>query len=116
MTHWQMYWLLILDNVSTASLILGVAMLVVTGMILSSSNESGSRSGMWFGIAFALITLFFFLAAIFLPSTKQAAAIWLVPKIINNEKVQEDAGDIYDLAISQLKKQLEIPEQKEKEE
>ena len=36
---------------------------------------------------------------VFLPSTKQMAAIMIVPKIVNNEKVQTIGNKIYDLAV-----------------
>ena len=36
-----------------------------------------------------------------IPTTKQAAVIWLLPKVVteqNMEKVQSEAGELYDLA------------------
>jgi len=36
---------------------------------------------------------------IFVPTTKQMAAIIVVPKIVNNEKVQNVGNKIYDLAV-----------------
>jgi hypothetical protein len=35
----------------------------------------------------------------FTPSTKQMAAIMIVPKIANNEKVQTIGNKVYDLAV-----------------
>ncbi len=39
------------------------------------------------------------LSLTFIPSTKQMAAIMIVPKIVNNEKVQTIGNKVYDLAV-----------------
>ena len=44
------------------------------------------------------------------PSTKQAAVIWLLPKITteqNLDKVQSEAGELYDLAKQWLKEKAD---------
>lgn len=38
-------------------------------------------------------------ALLFLPTTKEMAAILVVPKVANSEKVQEMGGRLYDLAV-----------------
>jgi hypothetical protein len=40
-----------------------------------------------------------FLLLVFIPSTKQMAAIMIVPKIANSEKVQTIGNKVYDLAV-----------------
>jgi hypothetical protein len=44
----------------------------------------------------AVLVVMLFLTALLLPTTKQAAAIWLVPKVVNNEQVQRIAGNTLD--------------------
>ena len=36
---------------------------------------------------------------VFIPSTKEMAAILVIPQIANSEKVQEAGGKLYDLAV-----------------
>jgi hypothetical protein len=56
-----------------------------------------------------LIPLFFVLSIflLFCPSTKQIAALYVVPKIVNNETFQEDSKELYNMAIEGLKETLE---------
>lgn len=42
----------------------------------------------------------------FVPSTKQCAVIYVVPKIANNETLQEDCKELYELAIQKMKQEL----------
>ena len=56
-----------------------------------------------------LSTMFLFVWTI-TPSTKQAAVIWLLPKITteqNLDKVQSEAGELYDLAKQWLKEKAD---------
>ena len=48
---------------------------------------------------FSLITVLFILT----PTTKEACAMYVVPKIINNEKVQNIGQEFYDLALDWMK-------------
>ena len=48
----------------------------------------------------ALIMLVFFMSVgTFVPSTKQMAAILVVPKIANSEKLQTSGNKLYELAV-----------------
>ena len=47
----------------------------------------------------------FFALATVIPSTKQLAAIIVIPKIVNNEKVQSVSLNLLDLTNEWLKKQ-----------
>ena len=40
---------------------------------------------------------------VLVPTTKQACAMYVVPKIVNNEKVQEVGKEFYDLALDWMK-------------
>ena len=48
---------------------------------------------------FSLITVLFILT----PTTKEACAMYVVPKIVNNEKVQNIGQEFYDLALDWMK-------------
>lgn len=58
-----------------------------------------------------VVTTLFIAVATFIPSTKQLAAIMIVPRIVNNEKVQTVGNELYTLAFDWLK---ELHSEKEK--
>lgn len=90
MTAWQMYWLVILDSVCVGSLVIGLLLFFV-GVALCSDTGGWSLIG-------SAIGLILLIASVFLPSTKQMAAILIVPKIVNNAKVQEVPDKLLTLA------------------
>ena len=51
--------------------------------------------------------LLMFTASWLVPSTKTLAAMLVLPAIVNNETVQEDASEIYGLALEGLRKAVE---------
>jgi H+/Cl- antiporter ClcA len=53
----------------------------------------------------ALVFLVCLLTRVFVPTTKEMAAIKVVP-MLATEKVQEDAGELYDLTVDWMKTQL----------
>lgn len=53
----------------------------------------------WTPSAIALVAVAFALVAAFVPTTRQMAAIVMVPKIADNEKVQAAGNKLYDLAV-----------------
>jgi len=46
------------------------------------------------------------LLSVAIPSQKDAAMIWVIPKLANSKVLQQEAGDIYKLAKSALKETL----------
>lgn len=50
----------------------------------------------------APMVVIFALGLIFLPTTKQMAAIVVIPKVVNNEKVQNIGNELHELAIDWL--------------
>ncbi len=99
-TTMQMYWLVMLDNIISglvaiviicaAFFILGVPILGVLG-----------KEELFPSIARKLLVVMAasILVLTFTPSTKQMAAIMIVPKIANSEKVQTIGNKVYDLAV-----------------
>lgn len=62
-----------------------------------------------------IITLPFFLL---LPSKESVTRMYVIPKIMNNDVIQQipdDAKEIYELGIKNLKKELKIEKEKENE-
>ena len=104
-TPMQMYWLLKLDDIIT-----GCALMcgVLVGCVLLSAltfcyakDVENKKVGNYASIAFLLFVMgliFFSAVTVFLPSTKQMAAIYVVPAIANNEKVQNISNKTLDIS------------------
>lgn len=89
-TTWQMYWLTILDSISIGLIVVGIALIIV-GLFFAQETDG------WSSIA-AIAGILLFIIDCFIPSTKQMAAILIIPKIVNNAKVQEIPDKLLSLA------------------
>ena len=111
MTHFEMYLFTRLDTLSitaTVLLVLSAALCFFAGVVwgVESSGYNPSESILMgakrvcrasFGISVACLLL-----VIAVPTQKEAAAIYLVPKIVNNEQVQDIAGKSLDILTLKL--------------
>ena len=110
-TAMQMYWLLKLDdiiNISLAMFVLALFGFVVcfTWTIMFKGDEyyedeykkfkTGRNILFWFVLFFGSIVMF-------LPSTKQMAAIYVVPALTNNKRVQNIGNKTLDVSEGLLK-------------
>jgi len=94
----MVYWIIMLDKISTAfllfSLVFGIPMVLITVGLVTNGEDLPWHYPVW-----VVVELFFICGAVFLPNTKQMATIYVLPKIVNNEKVQSigertlDTGD-----------------------
>ena len=96
-TTMQMYWLVILDNIvsaTAATLVVSAlaALLMGVAASLGEMPKWPAKAAFWTCVASLLVLAF-------TPSPKQMAAIVIVPKIVNNERVQVAGDKLYDLAI-----------------
>jgi hypothetical protein len=118
-TATQMYWITRLDGIVTL-LILLASFLCVVGVIMfvngcgecsavkerswdtdesiAARREAGRKLCK---ASFATFPagIFFYICLVMVPSTKQMAAILVVPHIANSEKVQQVGNKLYDLAV-----------------
>jgi hypothetical protein len=121
-TEWEMYWITRLDGFVAASAVFlavcsitGLACLLFAGMIKYPSTfdaptrkpeELKSARGLarvaGYFLSFSVVWL---AGVLFIPSTKEYAAIRVIPKIAT-EKVGEDVGELYDLGIKWLKDKM----------
>jgi predicted PurR-regulated permease PerM len=72
------------------------------------------RSGIILAVASSLFLIFLFAWAL-TPTTREYAAIKLIPAVVNNSKVQDEAKDLYDLVKDWLKDKVKeevTPEKK----
>ena len=94
---WQMvYWITRLDALKIVLAVCAVACVVIgivclIGLMSSAIDEDGEKAKRWGKQSIWPIVLFlvFLLFDAFLPSTKEACAIYLIPKVVNNEEVQK---------------------------
>lgn len=94
---WTVYWVTRLDSIQLAlAFLAGITASVGTVYAYCNFLDLRRRPRkVW-----AIVALFVFLTvgAMLTPSTKEACAIYLIPKIANSESVQEIGGDIETLA------------------
>ena len=104
-TPMQMYWLTKLDDIiglHIGLLIISAVWTLVYGARWMNSDSDIERSPTAphkmcaYGL---VITILISVVLTFTPSTKQMAAIMIVPKIANSEKVQTIGNKVYDLAV-----------------
>ena len=100
------YWIGTLDSIIMASSIVGLLAYVVglIGIGIFVGGKIGQdkdclRASLWInGIAWPIAILAICIA-VFTPSSRGASAMYVVPAIVNNEKVQDVGNKMYDLAI-----------------
>lgn len=108
---WEIYWIMQLDTIAATAAVVAVLGIFVTAMAWAFWADEDTPN---FSIAVPLLTTFIWLCSIaahtFLPSTKTAATMFIVPAIVNNENAQQEAGELYQLAKQALVNKLEIPQ------
>ena len=101
MSGFELYLLLLLDGLNIFFVVFSVLLVLSAGLVgLYAIFEQQDvkyykRAGI-VGVVFAFI-------AVLLPSTKDAVLIYVVPPVINNERVQEIPEKILDLVDAWLK-------------
>jgi hypothetical protein len=117
MTGWDVYWIMRLDGLHSgfcaASTLLTLAflgLLFLRGMSREDGDkETAECAGRWMRPAFWSAVAFAALA-LFTPTTKEAAAIYILPRIVNSEIISKDlptdAAELYKLAVAAVKEKL----------
>lgn len=97
----QMYWLVMLDSINLGSAIMCIIIAMVFACLIIAYAEGYEYPVIVKILMPILVVLFItlFSVCVFIPSTKQMAAIIVVPKIANSEKVQTIGNKVYDLAV-----------------
>lgn len=112
-TSTQLYWITRLDGISTTAgticILIGIALFL---MILINIQDNFIKFKCWLVVSITLVL--FLLIVIFVPTTKEMAAILILPKILNsqtaNKAINELPANIVDLANDWIKEL--IPEKK----
>ena len=110
LTGWNIFWITRLDSISVVftilaaifSLITVISIIIYLCNIFSNLYETIPRFWILPAIV-TIITIIFISTATLTPTTKEAVAIYTLPKIANNETVHEISGNAADLVNEQLK-------------
>lgn len=107
-TPFQVYLILMLDSICMMTTLIAALLALITCVIAGISVDSDVRYECreWARKQLKCLIPVFVLSlllAIFIPNTEQAATIFLVPKVLNNEKVQDIGQNGLDLANNLLK-------------
>lgn len=98
-TAWDIYWVMQLDTIGVAASLISFLGLILIPLAVGASVFEIKRAWAYFTTAgLALVWMLALLTAIFLPSSKTAAAMLIIPAIANSVTIQNEAKDIYALA------------------
>ena len=118
---WDVYWVMQLDSISCGLSILSIGGLLVAAALTIANAASRydtdmfpslcdreERKASWAVRAKArkrvlAVALTLFVINSFVPSTKTAAAMVVLPAIANNQTLQREAGELYGIAKQALK-------------
>lgn len=107
-TEQQIYWLTRLDNILVALGLFAIGAAIVAAgigliglMELVNDGRCATLILRKSARLFCAVIISVIVMA-FIPSTKEVAAIIVLPKIVNNEKVQDAGNKLFDLAVEWL--------------
>ena len=115
----QMYWLVKLDDIQTMLILIGSLVTVAaaattfSGAVYRSSRKRYSwdtdesikqdhqlgRTMHRYSVPSLLVGIVLLTVGVLVPTTKEMAAILIVPRVANSEKVQTVGNRLYDLAV-----------------
>lgn len=112
---WLIYFILILDNIDTFFTILEI-MLILLMIILTMAaigrynDDDHDKSLIYYLGKYLKIPIIYFLIfltiSVFMPTTKQAAAIYLLPQIIKDKNIQKLPPNLAKLLNEAVKKEI----------
>ena len=137
MSHWLVYWILMLDNISkTVSIVFGISIgvIFIVGLIhavllcdpevpygldhdsrakfKADSRKITVKSLLRFVKYMSPIIIVLCIVTSLIPSTKQMAAIYLIPKIAANKDIQQLPPKLSKLALQYVNQELNLEEGK----
>lgn len=120
-TSMEMYWLLKLDDIYmlvSCAAALATGVFVVSFLAYKFAGVDGNKQEQKTSGIAALVSLvcsvLLWCVVTFIPTTKQMAAIYVVPAIVNNEKVQQIGNKTLDISEQLLDLTKEYLEKKTK--
>lgn len=109
-TTTQMYWLTRLDAIEAMGIVMTVLGMLVTGITtliyaccVINTMEENIKHVLRNILRVSIPTLVLGIAVgVFVPNTKEMAAIWVVPKLANSESLSDIADGVKTLAVEWL--------------
>ncbi len=120
-TGWDIYWITRLDHLQWA-LSLAFGILIIVSVVwwiiieIRRVEDECTRVDGWFAVISMTLLPVLLFGLVFTPSTKEMAAIYLLPKIVNNEKVQNIPDKALQLLNAKLDQWVKETLSKKKEE
>jgi hypothetical protein len=122
-TESNIYWMTRLDEIKTLlsvaggvmCVIFGVALMICLGGCIVNKIEDDKeylrsfKKALMYVLPIFLFGLALPIGNVFIPTTKQYAMIKVIPAIANDQRIQQEATEIYDMAKQALKQTLQIP-------
>lgn len=109
-TSWDIYWVMQMDSIGIGAGLGAFMGLVASALLWAYALDEPNRGAAVLAALTSLLTVTLFAVAVFLPTTKTAAAMVVLPAIVNNEEVKGEARELYDLAKSALQKAVKDEE------
>lgn len=108
MTPSQIYWVLQLDSICAALVAASVifAILGVISLFIACNDPDTGLSHAGCFVSFLVMTLCI-VGSAFCPTTKVAAAMYVIPRVVNNEVIQADMLEVYKLGMTKVKEVLD---------
>ena len=106
MSAWQIYLIGQADRIQDLCLITFALGLVFALVVVAHAQNERSPVPKLKLAALVVIAVVSLLITGFFPSSKTLAAMYVIPPIVNNEQVKQDAGEIYRLAVEFAKDTL----------
>jgi len=110
LTVWEVYWVMqadkLLDITSVIAVILGLVLIPLSAAGIASFDKEFPKDigklvrRSWLAVMPLFAILLVFYAVV--PSTKTVAAMIILPAIVNNETVHDEASELYQLAKDAL--------------
>ena len=94
-TSWEMYWLTRLDSINGWMVVIAIISVLVMGFLwipYYTEGLNGTKGGKRIIRVYKITAAVFVVSSMictFLPSTKEMVAIYLVPRMSNNDQVQK---------------------------
>lgn len=109
-TPFEVYVVMQLDTVIVSAFVFGMLLFIVGAFYVAVGSEDYSRGMFWAGVVSFALGILCILAGTFLPSTKTAAAMIVLPAITSEEvvaPVSAEARELYDLAKQAIRKAVD---------
>ncbi len=119
MSHWLVYWVLMLDGIKSTMVGATVSVAIIFWIrffypvVMNGSLKHRDIIALKkLGKILIAPFMIFLLVSVFIPTTKQMAAIYLIPKIASNKDIKQLPPKLSKLALEYVNKELSLEEKK----